>query len=134
MPVLLYDGSCSFCAASVQFILRHERRHGLEFAALQSRLGSGVRARHPEISSVDSLVWVEPAIDGRAEQALVRSAAALRIAWYLGGPWRLAALGALVPAVLRDAAYDAVARHRHRLRRPEQCYVPPPDVKVRFLE
>ena len=38
-PVLLYDGTCGFCAESVQLVLRHDRRGALQFAALDSSFG-----------------------------------------------------------------------------------------------
>lgn len=132
--MLLYDGTCGFCAASVRFILRRDRRHTLRFAALDSGAGREVRARHPELAGVDSMIWVE-APGGAGERVLIRSDAALRIGRYLGGPWRAAAIGRLVPRPLRDAAYDFVARHRHRIvAEPAHCYVPPPDVRRRFIE
>jgi predicted DCC family thiol-disulfide oxidoreductase YuxK len=130
--VLLYDGTCGFCAASVQFVLRHERQHGLRFAPLDSDLGRAIRARNPALASVDSMVWVEPTATG--EQVLTRSAAALRLARYIGGPWRALAAAAIVPRPIRDAVYDLIARHRHRLvRGSEQCYLPPPAARARFL-
>jgi predicted DCC family thiol-disulfide oxidoreductase YuxK len=134
MPVLLYDGTCGLCAASVQFVLRHERNQSLRFAALESEVGRSIRARHPELATVDSMIWVEPQSAG-GERLLVRSAAALRAAWYLGGPWRLATLGYIVPRGVRDALYDFIARHRHRLARgADRCYIPPPAVRARFLD
>lgn len=134
-PLLLYDGACGLCAASVQFILRHERRHVLTFAPLESGLGRSIRGRHPELATVDSMIWVEPDDRGERERVFVRSAAALRAARYLGGPWRLALLGYLVPRPLRDAAYDFIARHRHRLTRgSERCYLPPAAARARFLD
>ena len=51
-PVLLYDGTCGFCAESVQLVLRHDRRGALQFAALDSSFGRAVLARHPEIAAV----------------------------------------------------------------------------------
>lgn len=132
-PLMLYDGSCGFCAASVQFILRHERQHTLRFAALESELGDALRARHPQLTGVDSMIWVDEQ-DGR-EHIQVRSGAALQAARYLGGTWgALGAIGALFPAPLRDGVYNFIARHRHRImREPEQCYIPPPAVRARFL-
>ena len=133
-PVLLYDGTCGFCSASVQFALRHDRRGSLRFAALDSSFGRAVLARHPELAVVDSVVWYEPAGGGATERLLTRSAAALRVARYLGGPWRLAAVAGLIPRSLRDSLYDLVARHRHQLARGgQQCLVPTPDQRDRFL-
>ena len=132
-PVLLYDGACGFCSAVVQLVLRRDRRGTLRFAALQGAYSRDLIARHPELAGVDSLVWAEPAPAG--ERVLVRSAAGLRLARYLAGPWHLALAMWLVPRALRDSVYDVVARHRHRLGGPaETCFVPPPEMRARFLD
>lgn len=133
-PLLLYDGACGFCAESVRLILRHERRHSLYFASLQSPVGEAVRARHPELAGVDSMVWVEPAASGDGERVLVRSDAGLRIAAYLGGLWVALTPARLLPRIVRDRAYDLIARHRHRVSGSlDTCVVPPPSTRARFL-
>ena len=129
--VLLYDGTCGFCAASVQFVLRHERRRRtLRFATLDGALGERARRARPALAGVDSVIWLE------GERVLVRSEAALAVADYLGGPWKaLAALGRLVPRRLRDAAYDLIARNRYRIAgRVESCPLPTPEQRGRFLD
>jgi predicted DCC family thiol-disulfide oxidoreductase YuxK len=134
-PVLLYDGTCGFCADSVQLVLRHDRRRTLRFASLQGVFGTAVRARHPELAQADSVAWVEPAIPGHAERVLLRSDAALRVAAYLGGWFHLMRVAAVLPRRLRDAAYDLVARHRHQLSGDgPSCLVPGPEVRARFLD
>ena len=134
-PVLLYDGTCGFCARSVQFVLSHERADGtLRFARLEGPLGSALRSRHPELATIDSVLWYEPATASSPEQLLWRSRGALRVARYLGGIWRfLASLGTLVPRPLRDAAYDWIARHRHELA-ADACLLPTPDQRARFID
>jgi predicted DCC family thiol-disulfide oxidoreductase YuxK len=133
--LLLYDGTCGLCAASVGFMLRHERRHTLRFATLDGSVGSEIRRRHPQLEGVNSMVWVDPAAEGHPERVLVRSAAALRTARYLGGPWRLLAVGRLLPGGVRDAIYDWIARHRHSLTaRNPRCFVPAADEVSRFLD
>ncbi len=132
-PVLLYDGACGFCGAAVRVVLRHDRRGTLRFASLAGAYARGVVERHPELAGADSMVWVESATAERGERVLARSAAALRVAAYLGGAWRLLLAGWLVPRPLRDAAYDLVARHRHRLP-GAACVVPTAAQRTRFLE
>ena len=133
-PVLLYDGTCGFCAESVQLVLRHDRQKTLQFAALDSSFGRAVLGRHPELALVDSVVWYEPAHGAASERLFTRSAAALRVARYLGGAWRLATVAGLMPRFFRDFLYDLVARHRHQLvRGGQQCLVPSPDQRARFL-
>jgi predicted DCC family thiol-disulfide oxidoreductase YuxK len=81
------------------------------------------------------MIWVEPAGGGAPERVVVRSAAALRVAGYLGGAWTLARAAWLVPRPLRDAAYDLLARHRHHLPGgSDACFVPAPEAKARFLD
>jgi predicted DCC family thiol-disulfide oxidoreductase YuxK len=81
------------------------------------------------------MIWIEHPDQGAREAVLTRSDAGLKIARYLRGPWRLAAIGHLVPRFLRDAVYDVIARHRHRLvSEAESCYVPPPALRTRFLD
>lgn len=134
-PILLYDGTCGFCAESVQLVLRHDRRRTLRFAALEGPFGARVRARHPEVHEVDSVVWLDPSPDGVSGPVLVRSDAALRVARYLGGWWRLTLAAQVLPRVVRDAAYGLVARHRHRiLGSGPSCLVPAPEVRERFLD
>jgi predicted DCC family thiol-disulfide oxidoreductase YuxK len=133
-PVLLYDGACGLCARSVQLVLRHDRRGILRFAPLQSRFGRTVFARHPGLQPIDSMVWVEPGPND-SERAYIRSDAALHVARYLGGPWRLALAAQLIPRRLRDAAYDWIARHRHRLTGArDHCAIPAPEQRERFLD
>ena len=133
-PLLLYDGTCGFCAESVQFVLRNEGSsdRSLKFASLQSPTGVEVRTRHPELEGVDSVIWYDPSGD----VVLVRSRAVLRVLRYLGGIWKpLGLLAAIVPRFVRDAVYDFVARHRHKLvRGGPVCVVPSPDQRDRFVD
>lgn len=133
--MLLYDGTCGFCARSVQFVLRHEGRGGtLRFARLEGPLGTTLRSRHPELATIDSVLWYEPPTAGSPERLLWRSRGALRVARYLGGFWALlASLGALVPRPLRDAVYDWIARHRRELA-ADACLVPTPEQRARFVD
>jgi predicted DCC family thiol-disulfide oxidoreductase YuxK len=133
--LLLYDGSCGFCARSVQFVLGHEgARRTLRFAPLQGTRGTELLRRHPGLQRIDSLIWYEPASAGRSERLLVRSSAVIAVAAYLGSVWRLLAVVArIIPRPVRDAAYDWVARHRHQLA-AESCLVPTPEQRVRFVD
>lgn len=134
-PVLLYDGTCGFCARSLQFVLRHERsRRTLRFARLEGPFGIELRARHPELAGVDSLIWYEPPTPAVPERLFWRSRGAFRVAHYLGGLWSvLGSLGLLLPRYVSDAAYKWIARNRHRLA-PEACLVPTAEQRRRFLD
>ena len=133
-PVLLYDDTCGFCDESVQLVLRHDRRGTLQFASLYGAFGAAIRARHPQLADVDSMLWVEPSAAG-GERVFARSAGVLRLATYLGGIWRVLLLGYVLPASLRDALYAFVARHRHQIAGPpEHCIALSPEIRQRFLD
>ncbi len=127
-PLLVYDGDCGFCARSIQFILRHEQRHDLLFVPRDSEFGKDLR-RQFHLEAVESLLWIA---DG---EAAIESGAVLNSAKYLGGIWAtLAAVGALVPAFLRNAVYRFIARNRRRFSSSAAaCLVPTAEQRARFL-
>jgi predicted DCC family thiol-disulfide oxidoreductase YuxK len=132
-PVLLYDGVCGFCNKSVQLILDHDQRGTLRFAALQSDYGQSVIERHAELRGVDSVVFVEQATGG--ERVHTRSDAALKVASYLGGFWKLFLAAKVLPRGLRDYCYDLFARNRYKFfGKYDACMLPPPEVRSRFLD
>ena len=131
-PVLLYDGTCGFCAESVQFVLKRDRKGTLRFAPIDSVYGRAVIERHPELKGVDSVLWVAPADEHSAERVFTHSTAAIRVASYLGGLVGLLQVARMVPAAIRDAIYRLIAKHRHRLS-DKQCFVPTDQERARFL-
>lgn len=130
-PVVLFDGVCNLCNATVQFLVDHDPDAVLRFASLQSEPGARILAEHgmkaPE-GDPDSVLLVE---DGRVFE---RSSAALRIARHLRGFWKLFYVFVIVPRPLRDLVYRFIAHHRYRwFGKSEQCRVPTPELRARFL-
>jgi predicted DCC family thiol-disulfide oxidoreductase YuxK len=123
------------CNKSVKTILEHDRKGTLRFAALQSDYGQRAIAQHPELRGVDSMILLEPSGRSGDEKAYARSTAALRIASYLGGFWKLFLIAYVLPRVVRDWLYDFVARNRYKLfGKHDSCMLPPPNTRARFLD
>ena len=81
-----------------------------------------------DINYTDSLVFFEE------EKFSVSSTAALRIYSYLDGWERYLRLLSAVPRPLRDALYHFIAKYRYKwFGRSEQCMVPTPELRERFL-
>src|SRR3954468_24805683 len=81
--VVLYDGLCGFCDASVQFLLDHDRDGLFQFAPLQGESAAALLAGHPEVpGDLDSIVLVE------GGEATWHSTAIFRICARLPWPWR----------------------------------------------
>ena len=127
---VFYDGDCGFCHGSVRFLAAHDRSGAFRFAPLGGPTFLGLVPESAREGLPDSLV-----IHTEEGQLLVKSEAALHCLRRLGGGFRvLAALVALVPRPLRDAAYVGFARVRHRLfaRPTEGCPVPPGSLRARL--
>jgi len=132
--VVLYDGTCGFCHASVQWLLARDHTGQFAFAPLQGDTAAVLRARHPELPhDLDSVLLVEH-VQRPAERVWWRSHAVFRICSLLGGIWALPGLLRFLPRVLTDALYMAVARVRHRIAPPpDACALPTEAERARFL-
>ena len=131
--VLLFDGECGLCTRIVQLVLRADRKGTLCFASLQSEFARKIIDRHPELRAVDSVAWLEGDAAG-GYQVSIRSEAALRLARYLGYPWRLLSVARAIPRSIRDRAYDWIARRRHRWFGPAvSCQLPTPEQQKRMV-
>ncbi|HET8530340.1 MAG TPA: thiol-disulfide oxidoreductase DCC family protein [Methylomirabilota bacterium] len=128
--VVLFDGICNLCNATVVFVAKRDPVGRFTFAALQSPVGRGLLGRFGLPADVpETLVLIEEG------HAFTRSTAALKIARHLSGLWPLTYAAIVIPRPLRDLVYRLVARHRYRLfGKRDVCMVPSPEVRERFLE
>ncbi|WP_309090697.1 thiol-disulfide oxidoreductase DCC family protein [Domibacillus sp.] len=127
--IVLFDGDCNFCDASVQFIIQRDSKGYFNYASLQSDVGQKLLKEHNIPKDLDSFVLVE---DG---QAYIKSTAALRVARRLDGAWKLLYALIAVPAPLRNLVYDYVAANRYKWfgKKSDHCMLPSPEVRQRFL-
>ncbi len=126
--VVFFDGVCGLCNWSVDFILSRDRRRTIRLAPLQGE--TAARWIPDPESQLSTVVWLDR--DGRT---FVRSAAAVRVLWQLGGVWSLlAALLWIVPLPLRDFGYRIIATNRYRLfGKKATCRLPTPAEREQFL-
>jgi predicted DCC family thiol-disulfide oxidoreductase YuxK len=130
-PVVLFDGVCNLCNASVLFVIDRDPRGRFAFAPLQGdEAGALLRQRGYDTDPENpaSILLVE------GDRVYDRSTAALRIARRLSGLWPALSLLMAIPRPLRDAAYDWAARRRYRwFGRLDACRLPTPELRSRFL-
>ena len=139
--VVLFDGVCNFCDASVNFIIDHDKGGYFKFAPLQSDEGQRLANQYgfksataaslepkSDLIPIDSVILVE---EGKA---YTHSTAALKILKRLGSPWSWMYAFVVIPKPLRNWAYNLFARYRYRLfGKKDQCMLPSPEVRARFL-
>ncbi|HEX7906435.1 MAG TPA: thiol-disulfide oxidoreductase DCC family protein [Chitinophagaceae bacterium] len=128
--IILFDGVCNLCNRSVQFIIKRDTKKKFLFASLQGKSGQALLKRfNLQADDFNSFIL----IDG--DKIYSRSAGALRMLKELGGGWKLFYAFMIVPRFIRDAVYNWVARNRHKwYGKREECMVPTPELKERFLD
>lgn len=108
-PVLLYDGDCGFCTASVNWIRRVVRPAArMEAWQLADLAALGVTERQCR----RSIQWIPTT--GTPHESAGAVAALLRTG---RGLWPVVAMTLSLPVLVQvaDAVYRVIARHRHRL-------------------
>ena len=131
--VVLFDGVCNFCNASVNFVIDRDSKGHFKFASLQSDVAASYLAAcsSEDMSggAMESIVLVE---DGVCYE---QSTAVLRIARKMDGLWPLLWGFVVVPRSLRDVAYNWIARNRYRwFGKQDTCRIPTPELRTRFVE
>lgn len=126
--LILFDGVCVFCSRWVRFVIDHDPEQRFRFLPIQSEAGRALAIRYgidPEAPQTNAVVW-----GGRIH---FKSDAALTVLGALPKTRALAALKA-VPRLLRDPAYDLIARNRYAIfGRTDACMVPSAEDRARFL-
>jgi len=129
--ILLFDGVCNLCNASVQFIIRNDPAGKIKFASLQSEAGQSLLEAH-NLSKTElfSLVLIQ------SNQVFLRSDAVLQIARVLRKPWPLfSKIGRFVPSVIRDKLYDLISKMRYSVfGKRNECMMPTRELLNRFLK
>lgn len=129
--IVLFDGVCNLCSASVQFMIARDPKARLQFAALQSEAGKKILAEHgmtPPEGDPDSILLVD------GDRVYDKSTAALRIAKALTFPWFLAWPWIIVPRFLRDVLYRFIAKRRYVwFGKKDSCLIPTPELRARFI-
>ena len=127
--IVLFDGVCNFCNASVNFVIERDKAGYFKFAPLQSEIGEELVAKHGiDTAETDSVIVVEN------DRAYTHSSAALRIAKQLDGLWSWSYGFIVVPKPLRDFFYRLFAKYRYRLfGKQDACMMPTPEIRARCL-
>jgi predicted DCC family thiol-disulfide oxidoreductase YuxK len=128
--IILFDGVCNLCDASVQFIIKHDAKDIFRFVAIQSELGQEIiKYLRIDTSKTDSIILYEPGI-----AYYYKAEAALRIAKELKS-WHSILYGFMfIPDGIKNSVYDYIAKNRYKwYGKKEACMIPTPELKAKFL-
>lgn len=107
--LILFDGVCSLCNGTVQFIMKHDRKKKFSFEPLQSPTGEEVLKKiglSPAERS--TVVYMKNGIP------FFKSKAILMILKDMGRGWNLFYAFIIIPSFIRDFIYDRIAAKRRR--------------------
>ncbi|WP_445957136.1 thiol-disulfide oxidoreductase DCC family protein [Yeosuana sp.] len=129
--LILFDGVCNLCNASVQYVIKHDKKHIFMFTALQSDVGQQIiKDYNIDTNKTDSILLYT------LENGIVlKSSAALKIAYDLGFPNRFISVFFIIPPFIRNWVYDYIAKNRYKwYGKKESCMIPTPELRSKFLD
>ena len=129
--IILFDGVCNLCDATVQFIIKRDKKDIFRFVPIQSDLGQQI-IQHIGIdtSKTDSIILYKP-----GSAYYYKAEAALKIATALGGIFKLMRVFNILPNRLSNLVYDYVATNRYKwYGKKDECMIPTPQMRAKFLE
>lgn len=127
--LIIFDGVCSLCEFSVQFIIKRDPQAKFTFVAAQSEKGKELQHQYGVDTLQDGTVILL-----KNNQVYVKSDAALEIAKELQGPWHLLQFLKIIPKPARDFVYSIIAKNRYRwFGKKNECLVPDKKTRERFL-
>ena len=129
--LILFDGVCNLCNASVQYVIKHDKMDVFMFTALQSESGKQIiKEYNIDTNKIDSILLYTP------EKGIThKSTAALKIALQLGFPNNLLSVFFIIPPFIRNWVYNYIAKNRYKwYGKKESCMIPTQELKSKFLE
>ena len=129
--IILFDGVCNLCDASIQFVIKHDKKDIFRFVSLQSELGQKIN-NHLGISdiNIDSMILFIP-----TSTYYYKSEAALKIVKELNGAYRYLYVFSILPKSILNSIYDYVAKNRYKwFGNKESCMMPTSEISSKFLE
>ena len=127
--IILFDGLCNLCSASVRFVIKRDNKKIFCFASLQSNFGQKTLLGIEIGNSIKTIVLLMD------DKIYLRSDAALEISKDLDGLWPSLYLLKIIPRFVRDAVYNFISQHRYQwFGKTDECWLPSPDLSARFVD
>jgi len=128
--IILFDGVCNLCDASVQYIIKNDSKDVFRFVAIQSELGKIIiEYLGIDLVKVDGIILYLPKV-----AYYTKANAALIIAKDLKGLISLVYYLRFIPDLLKNGVYNFIAKNRYKwYGKKESCMLPTPELAAKFL-
>ncbi len=127
--VILFDSVCNLYNISLQFVLKHNKKHHFVFAALQSDVARDILLQYPvKITEKDSILLIHN------HKNYSESTVALLIARQFTRFWKLLQVFWIILKFIRNPIYQFIAKNRYRwFGKKDVCMISHKNVANRFL-
>ncbi|GJL64522.1 MAG: hypothetical protein NPIRA04_31760 [Nitrospirales bacterium] len=127
--VILFDGVCNFCNATVDFVIQRDPKQKFVFGTLQSEPGQQIlQINHFDTQDFETFLYLE---NGKV---FTKSTAALKVAKELTGMWPLLYVCIVIPRTIRDMVYQFIGRRRYQwMGKRDSCRLPDEKDRTRFV-
>ena len=127
--IILFDGVCNMCIASIQFIIKKDSKDIFRLASIQSSVGQEIIKKYSiDIQKKDSIVLIN------GGNISYQSTAVLYVLYKLNTFWKFFLIFYVIPYPIRDYIYYLVAKSRYSLfGKRDMCIVPDEYIKSKFL-
>ena len=128
--IIIFDGVCNLCNASVQFIIKNDKNDLFRFASNQSEIGQDIiRINKINTQAINSIILFNPATG-----ISIESEAAFKIAKELRGLYQYMYFVIYLPRSFTDFCYKFIAKNRYKwFGKKDQCALPTPFLQAKFL-
>jgi predicted DCC family thiol-disulfide oxidoreductase YuxK len=128
--LILFDGVCNLCNASIQYVIKNDKKDVFRFATLQSDVGQQIIANYNiDTTKIDSIL-----LYSESRGIKIKSSAALNIALHLGFPNYLLTIFYLIPTCIRNWVYNYIAKNRYKwYGKKDSCMTPTPELQNKFI-
>jgi predicted DCC family thiol-disulfide oxidoreductase YuxK len=128
MNIILFDGICNLCNGTVLFLIKHDKKNSLHFAAQQSSAGNKIMQQYFVLNDSKSVVLIKD------EKAYYKSDAIIEISKLLVGWPRLFIVISILPNGFRNWFYDIIANNRYTIfGKKEHCSIPSKANEHKFI-
>ncbi len=130
VPLVLFDGVCNLCDETVQFLIKKDTNQKLYFAALQSQIGQKWLTHFGLSTQEFDTVYL--IYEGKF---YAKSDAILKAFELMGNHWSHLSYLKFLPLFFRNFVYNWISQNRYKLfGKKNECMIPTPEIRTRFLE
>lgn len=127
--LILFDGVCNLCNASVRFIIKRDKSNKFQFANLQSEFAIKKLKEFKLSELPDSVVL----IDG--QNIYFKSDAVFEIIRSFSKLWHILLIFKILPKGSRDFLYEIIAKYRYKIfGKKSVCQIPDKSISGKFIE